>query len=417
MSSTCYPITSFGNLLNKIAKQSLISSQVWNEIVQDLYTAYSVYKYINTTLQYQLFYGNIYTLYDLFNNLDLYILNAKPYPFTPLIQARPGLPLTVNYMNNLINAITKVANENNIALAKPLNFVQSNEIVTSRKINDIIYAINQFLTFDYNTYFLLDCNGSLFNNLINSKSAFLNVLIDNPSQNISTNNIYIKNLIINYLNTFLNFYGSSAIDNLLVGKTYTNFGINTYDNSYIQKIIMYQLYGLIETYNNSYIQKIIVNELNGAIETNDNSYIDTIIVNQLNNAINAFDNSYIKTVIINQFNGSMYILSYIDTIIFTQLSIYLPINTGNHIGNLIINTNYGTPEISDSTVLQNFIIDTNYQEIDIDEYAIIKNLIINTNYGTVKIYDNAIVENLICKQNYGQIQISGNAQVINNNCQ
>lgn len=290
MSSTCNPITSFGKLLNKIAKQSLISSQLWNDIIQDLYTAYSVYKYINTSLQYQFqyefSYGNLNTLNSLFNNLYFYIFNQKPYQFVPLINASPGLPLTVNYMNNLIKAITKLANENNITLAKPLNFVQSNEIVKSRKFNDIIYVINQFLTFDFNSYFLLDCYGSIFSNLVNSQSAFLNILIDNPSQNISTNNIYIKNLIINYLKTVLNFYGNSAIDNFLIGNHQPPYlavvvsSIYLYNNSAINNLIIYENYGYIQLNDNSYIQNLIISINNATIELNDNAIIENLICKQ-----------------------------------------------------------------------------------------------------------------------------------------
>ncbi|WP_198968540.1 hypothetical protein [Saccharolobus islandicus] len=172
-----------------------------------------------------------------------YISNLKPYPFIPLIQARPGLPLTIEYMNNLIKAIIKLANENNIALAKSLNFVQPNEIVKSRKFNDIIYTVKQFLTFDFNTYFLLDCYGSIFSNLVNSKSAFLNVLIYNLQYPINANNTYIKNLIIYQLDNTIYLNGYSIINDFLIGTNNGTIVLN--DNAIIENLICRQNYGEI----------------------------------------------------------------------------------------------------------------------------------------------------------------------------
>nr|CAG28259.1 hypothetical protein [Sulfolobus islandicus rod-shaped virus 1] len=369
MSSTGNPIRSFGKLLNQIPKQSLISSQLWNEIVQDLYTAYSVYKYINTTLQYQFqyefSYGNQNTLNSLFNNVYFYIFNQKPYPFMPLIQASPGLPLTIEYMNDLIKAITKLANENNITLAKSLNFVQSNEIVTSRKFNDIIYIINQFLTFNFNSYFLLDCNGSLFAEIQISNSAFLNILIYNFQYYYTISNSYIKNLIIYNIvppsfaksnNGFyiiiddqINLNGSSTIYNFLIG---TNNGfIYLTDNSAINNFIIYNNAEQIFLYDNSYIQNLIIYQNSPSVSASTLSSLQTLI------------------------------------------------------------------SLNDNAIIENLTIYENYEQIQLNNYSIIVNLIIGTNNGTITLNDNAIIENLVCQQNNGKIVINGNAQIINNNCQ
>ena len=70
----CQSVYKIANLLSPPTKYSLISSSLWNEIVQDLYLTYSVFKYINYLSQYP-YPEYIQPAIDEFLNF--------PYQFTP----------------------------------------------------------------------------------------------------------------------------------------------------------------------------------------------------------------------------------------------------------------------------------------------------------------------------------------------
>ena len=169
----CQSVYKIANLLSPPAKYSLISSSLWNEIVQDLYLTYSVFKYVNFIATFP-YLGYIYPAIIEFS--DFY-QNFQPYEFTPLLKAQKGIPLTANDFNKLLDAIIELANEFDIQLKTQLSHVQRDQIVKSSQFSDVIYAINQLLTFDYNTYFLLSCSGYEFSKLLNTQKTFLNVII------------------------------------------------------------------------------------------------------------------------------------------------------------------------------------------------------------------------------------------------
>ena len=172
-SFSCQSVYQIANLLSPPTKYSLISSSLWNEIVQDLYLTYSVFKYINYLSQYP-YPEYIQPAIDEFLNFPY---QFTPYQFTPLLIAEKGIPLTANDFNKLIDAIIELANENNIQLKTQLSHVQRDQVVKSSHFSNVIYAINQLLTFDYNTYFLLSCSGYEFSKLLNTQKTFLNVII------------------------------------------------------------------------------------------------------------------------------------------------------------------------------------------------------------------------------------------------
>ncbi|ARQ96609.1 hypothetical protein CCL45_gp41 [Sulfolobus islandicus rod-shaped virus 5] len=259
-----YQIT---KLLSPPAKYSIISSKLWNEIVQDLYLTYSVFKYINYLTQYA-YLDYIYpTILDFYNFYE----NFQPYPFTQLLYAQKGIPLTVNDFNKLIDAIVKLANENNIKLKKGLSYVQRDQVVRASQFTNIVYNVNQFLTFNYNQYFLLDCNGSIFSNLLNKQNAFLNVIINNlvASLNIPSN-VYIKNLLI---------YTSN--------QTIYNYGV-------INKLIININNGEIYLNENSFINFLLITDNNNNIYVNDNSVINNLICISNTGTINISQNAIIK---------------------------------------------------------------------------------------------------------------------------
>ena len=338
-------------LLSPPTKYSIISSKLWNEIVQDLYLAYSVYKYINYLMQYP-YPENIYpAILDFYNFYE----NFEPYPFTSLLKAQKGIPLTVNEFNKLIDAIIEFANENNISLQKQLNKVQHDQIVKASQFSNIVYDVNQFLTFNHNQYFLISCTGNEFNNLLNSINTFLTVLIKKLLIDITIPpNVYIKNLLIYETSNTISAYGS--IGNLVINQ-----------NNY-----------RIFLYNNSSINLININVDNEGVILNNNSFINSINIQTENYGIYLYDYSTLSTLNIETDNGGVTL--YNNTFANT-------INIGTE--------NYGI------YLLNNAYINTLY---------------VGDNVGGIYLYDNAVIENLICKQNPGRVSISGNAKIINNQC-
>ena len=299
---SCKSVYQISKLLSPPTKYSIISSKLWNEIVEDLYLAYSVYKYINYLIQFP--YPEY--IYSAINEFYNFYQNFQPYPFTPLLYAKKGIPLTANDFNKLINAIIELANENNIKLQKRLSYVQHDQIVKASQFADIVYDVNQFLTFNYNQYFLLSCDGKKFNDLLNSTSTFLTVLIDNPTINILVPaNVYIKNLLIYSNNLAPSIFGS--IDKFLVG---FNFGpIIFYNNAFVNTFIVIYNDLSIKVYDSSSIDKFLVIQNSGTIEIDNNAFINTLEVRNNYGEIDINDNAIVVNLICKQNAGYVSISS------------------------------------------------------------------------------------------------------------
>jgi len=296
----CKPFYQITKLLIPPKKYSLISSKLWNEIVQDLYLAYSVYKYINYLSQFQ-YPQNIYNaILDFYNFYE----NFQPYAFTPLIKARKGLPLTTDYFNSLIDAIIELANFSIMQLQKRMSYVQSNEIVKSLQFDNIVYNVNQLLTFNYNQYFLLSCYGNEFNNLLKSTTTFLNVLIANLMDDIPIqNNVYVKNLLIYNNFQTITIYGTIA--NLIMN--INNGTIKLQDFSSVNSFILQYNLGTIQINNNSYVNNLLINQNLGTININGNSNIITLKIQNNSGIIKINDYAIIKNLICKKNSGGIYI--------------------------------------------------------------------------------------------------------------
>ena len=299
------PCRSFFRILKLLSpplKYSIISSKLWNEIVQDLYLAYSVYKYINYLMQYP-YPQNIYpAILDFYNFYE----NFEPYPFTSLLKAQKGTPLTVDDFNKLINAIIELANENNISLQKQLNKVQHDQIVKASQFSNIVYDVNQFLTFNYNQYFLLSCTGKEFNNLLNSINTFLNVLILSPQVIVTIpNNAYIKNFLIYNNSSTIFIYG--AIDKFILN---SNIGIiYLLDFSSINSFILNDNSGSITVESESNINNLQINQNTNAITVENNAIINKLEIQNNSGIINILDNAIVENLICSQNTGTVNISS------------------------------------------------------------------------------------------------------------
>jgi len=298
----CRSVYQISQLLSPPLKYSLITSKLWNEIVSDLYLAYDVFNYINYLSQFP-YIQNIYNaILDFYN----FYQNFRPYTFIPLIHAKKGLPLTVDYFNTLIDAIIKLANLGSIQLQHRLSHVQTDEIVKALQFDRVVYNVNQLITFNKNQYFLLSCYGNEFNNLLNSITTFLNVLISNPMINITIpNNVYIKNFLIYNNFNIITIYGTIA--NLVMN---LNSGtIQLQDFSSISSLVLQNNSGTIELNDESNIHNLSINQNPGTINVNNNSTVNTIQIQNNSGTININDNAIVQNLICSQNIGTVNISS------------------------------------------------------------------------------------------------------------
>jgi len=407
----CIPVYQIKKLLKPPKKYSLISSKLWNEIVSDLYLAYSIYKYIKYLSQFPYPQNITYAILDFYDFYE----NFRPYIFKSLIHARKGLPLTADYFNSLIDAIIELANFANIELQKRLSHVQPDEIVKALQFDYIVYNVNQLLTFNFHQYFLLSCTGNEFYNLLNSISTFLNVLIVNLQYSPTIpQNTYIKNLLIYSNSSVIFVYGTIA--NLIIN--YNAGNLELYNNGYINFVNIQTNNELIELYDNSSIHTLNINTNLYSINLYDNSTIGEINIKIDNGGIVLYDNTSVTIINVNQENEGIYLYDYStiyeinvktnNEIIF--LEDYSSINSIN------IGTDNGGIFLYDNTSVNIITINQENKYIFLYNNAYIKTLYIENNAGDIYLYDNAVIENLICKQNSGTIYIYGNAKIINNQC-
>ena len=296
----CKAVYKIANLLSPVTKYSLISSSLWNEIVQDLYLTYSVFKYINYLSQYP-YPEYIQPAIDEFLNFPY---QFTPYSFTPLLIAQKGIPLTADEFNKLIDAITELANKSNIKLKSQLNHVQRDQIVRSSQFSNIIYAVNQLLTFNHNQYFLLSCTGYEFSNLLSKQNTFLNVLIENLKYSITIpSNTYIKNFLIYQTSELIISYGSIA--NLVIK---INFGgILLYNYSYINSVNIETDNDGMRFTGHTSANTITIQTENGGIFLYDDSYVNTLYVENNVAGIYLYNNAIIENLICKQNSGGVYV--------------------------------------------------------------------------------------------------------------
>jgi len=367
----CQSVYQIANLLSPPTKYSLISSSLWNEIVQDLYLTYSVFKYINYLSQYP-YPEYIQPAIDEFLNFPY---QFTPYQFTSLLIAQKGIPLTTDEFNKLIDAIIELANEFDINLKTQLSHVQHDQIVKSSQFSNVIYAINQLLTFNFNTYFLLSCSGYEFSNLLSKQNTFLNVLIGilNTAITIS-DNTYVKNLLIYNSQDFVDIFGSIGT---IVMET-DNSGIFLYN------------YGSVETIN----------------------------INQEERGIFLYDNSYINSINIGTDNGGIYLhnYTYINSVKIGTESIGVFLDNYSVVYTLNIGTENGGVFLFRHASANTITIQTENAGVFLDNDIYINTLYVENNVGGIYLRGNAVIENLICKQNSGGVYVSGNAKIINNQC-
>jgi hypothetical protein len=407
----CKSFSQIANLLSPPTKYSIISSKLWNEIVQDLYLAYSVYKYISYLMQYpypQYIYPAILDFYNFYENFE-------PYPFTSLLKAQKGIPLTANDFNKLIDAIVKLANENDIKLQKQLNKVQHDQIVKASQFSNIVYDVNQFLTFNHNQYFLISCTGNEFNNLLNSISTFLTVLIKELIINITIpSNVYIKNLLIYETANTISAYGS--IGNLVINQN--NYRIFLYNNSSINLInINIDNKGIILN-NNAFVNTINVGTEYYGVVLHDYSTIEVLNMKDAEGGVNINNNSSINLLTIETDNDGVILNnnSFIDTINIQTENYGIYLHNDSTLSTLNIETDNGGVSLFNNASANKINIGTENHGIDLLNNAYINTLYVGDNVGGIYLYDNAVIENLICKQNPGGVYISGNAKIINNQC-
>ncbi|AZI75926.1 hypothetical protein SBRV1_gp37 [Sulfolobales Beppu rod-shaped virus 1] len=318
-------------LLSPPTYRSLIKSSLWNEIRQDIILAYQ------TIAEYLLYFQNVdYTNYQNFLYLPYPLLqqikNQKltyliPYDFNYIPIVGKGSPLTSKMFNQLVDAITQIANFLNIQLPFPLQKVIANEVVTYWQFYLLVQNLNSFLKFA--NYYLMNYINNLNGNIINiynksilnliieylygeitiSGTSFVKNFVGLPSSGsvVLLNNSTIKNLILqNVLNLILNDY--SAINFIYSNYSQGSFTLN--DFSVINQLLLLNFYQSITLNNYAIIQNINTNNSSFDLTLNNNSQIINLICNNSTIYISQSGNSIIQNIKCNScsiyINGSQY---------------------------------------------------------------------------------------------------------------
>jgi hypothetical protein len=368
----CRSIYEFGKLLTPPSKYSIISSQMWNDIRNDLFLAYSIYKYINNYIN-GLNFENIKSYFDyIYKSIDI----VEPYHFSNIIQASYGLPLKYSDINNLILAIQKLSYKNSIDLIKKIEPVTQGQVVKTETFKQIIDNVNYIITFANNNYFMFDCYGEKFASL-NQPFTILNVFIP-------------------YFTKSVSLYGTSYVKNLFILQLQQSISLN--NNSSINYMVLQNNEGGIYLYDYSYIRNLEIQNNNNELYLSGNSYIDVTYIANNNNVIISEENSKIKNLIFNVNNGT------------------IEIENGSTIYTFLIEQNYGELYVENYVKVENLDFDLNEGDIYVGYDSYVENLQIVNNKGNIYIYAGATVNFLQCTNNSGNVYIEEGGKVINNQC-
>jgi hypothetical protein len=262
-------------VLTAPSPKSPISSSLWNAIVNNIYSAYNSLMQIKQILS-VINYANLFQEALAIGNI---LNNPTPYAFTPLLYAQPGVPLTANDFNALVNALEEVYNE----LHQPLPYKISPEfpdsIVKSETFAKIINNLNALRQQALQSVLLISNTGAELNNLP-PNFAGQNVLMCTPSVNVNlTGYITIENLLIYLLPPSLTIGGNVTITRLIIQNAAGNLQLT--DTANVQNVVIGDLSASFTITDLASVQNLFINYIvpGGQLILSDNAFVQNLTVN------------------------------------------------------------------------------------------------------------------------------------------
>ncbi|AFV51239.1 hypothetical protein D878_gp12 [Sulfolobales Mexican rudivirus 1] len=272
----CY-LPHFLNLpvLTAPAPKTVISSSLWNAIVNNIYSAYNSLMKIKNALSlanYTNLLSEAYAIYD-----ALYV--PTPYAFTPLLQASKGVPLTAGDFNALVNALQRVYDEIRQPLTYSIPPAFGDAIVRSDTFAQIVGNLNALRQNALQSVLLTSTTGAELNNLPSNFSG-QNVFVCSVSIPVTLSGfITIENLLIAQVASTLTISGNVSIARLIV-QNLDGF-MTLQDTTNVQNLAIGTLSGTLAVTGFASAQNLFVNKIpqGGTLILSGNAYVQNLVVN------------------------------------------------------------------------------------------------------------------------------------------
>ncbi len=262
-------------ILKAPATRSVISSSLWNSIVENLYSAYGsltrVLSALSNANQGNLL-SEIYTFYDAFTS-------PTPYEFTPLLHAKKGIPLTAKDFDALVNALEEVYTILNQSPPYSVSPAFGDAIVKSETFGKIVYDVNFLRRDALQSVLLLSAIGNNLNSLP-SNFAGQNVFVCSLSTPVILSGfITIENLFLYLVLKTLTITGNTSISKLIVQDVYGQILLQ--DTVNIQNMAIGEVYGTVSITDFSSVQNLVIDEIpsEGKLILGENAYVQNLTVN------------------------------------------------------------------------------------------------------------------------------------------
>ncbi len=272
-------------ILTAPSPKSIISSKLWNSIVDNVYSAY------NSLLKIRSMLPTINYLNVIYNGLQLYdiLYLPSPYAFTSLIKAQKGLPLTADDFNKLISALEQVYNQLNQPLPYPVSPEFPDSVVRSETFSKIVNDLNALRQTALRSVLLTSTFGEELSNL---------------PQNFAGQNVFVCSVSSStYLSGFI------TIENFIIGQIPTLLALN--GNISVSKLIIQNLSGTLTLNDTANVNDISVGTISGSLNILDFASVQNLFVDNIlsDGEIVLAGNAYVQNLIVNKCQPStIYIL-------------------------------------------------------------------------------------------------------------
>ncbi len=262
-------------ILGPPSSKSVISSTLWNNIVNNLYSAYNSLTQVLSSLSYANYTNlldQIYTIFDAFSS-------PTPYEFTPLLKASKGTPLTAQDFNNLVNALETVYAILNKSPPYSVSPAFADGIVRSETFAKIVNNVNSLRNNALQSVLLLSSTGYELSVLPSSFTGQNVFVCSLQYPTTLSGNMTIQNLLIYLIISTLTIGGNTSISQLIVQDIYG--GLTLQGTTSVQSVTIGTLAGTLTVAGFASIQNLFVDQIpqGGQLVISDNAYIQNLVVN------------------------------------------------------------------------------------------------------------------------------------------
>ncbi len=246
-------------VLTPPASKSIISSSLWNAIVNNIYSAYNSLSSIHSALL-AINYMNILDEAQIISNS---LSTPTPYVFTPLLTASKGVPLTAGDFNALVSALEKVYSLLQQSPPNSVSPASGDETVSSSTFTKIVNDLNTLRQSALQSVLLVSTTG-----------AELNDLPDNFAG---------QNVLVCSISTPATLAGSVTVENLLVVSIPDSSPsvLTLSDNTSVNRLVAQAVGGTLQFEGTANAGNVVVGVLYGTLSFTDFASVQNVFVNNI----------------------------------------------------------------------------------------------------------------------------------------